>query len=901
MKDAYRENPAAVLHALGVEVGSGLSKAEVGRRLEQYGRNELEERGERGPLAILWSQFIASVVLILVAAAIISAILGDYKDAIAIASIVVLNAALGFSQEYRADRALAALKKLEIPNAKVRRDAGVFSTSVAHLVPGDIVLLEAGNNVPADCRIIENFDLQTLEAALTGESQPVRKISRALECADIPLAERRNMAYRGTFVAAGRGVAVVTDTGMRTELGRVASMIQTVTREPTPLQRRLERLGRTLAVAAVLIATTVFALGILRGESLRLLFLTAVSIGVAAVPEGLPAVVTIAFTLGAQRMLKRRVLIRKLAAVETLGSVTVICSDKTGTLTENRMRAVILQLPNRVVELGAIADSPHGGAGAIARDPGVDLLLAGGALCNDSEADAGRLEGTSLGDPTELALLKAAGEFGLSRKELEQWMPRIAEVPFSSERKRMTTIHEIARSSSAVPASLAARCGSIPGRYLVFSKGATDVLLGFCTDVWIDGRAEPLNEEWRRRLSALNDELAGKGMRVIGVAFRRFDFAPSADPEKIERELGFLGMFGLTDPPRREAASSVALCLGAGIRPVMITGDHPLTARYIAETLGIPHAGNLLTGTEIDRLSAELNTRTKSTGVFARVTPAHKLEIVRALQRNGEVVAMTGDGVNDAPALKRADIGVAMGITGTDVAKQAADMVLLDDNFATIVSAVEEGRVIYDNIRKFIKYILATNSGEIWTMLAAPFLGMPLPLLPVQILWMNLVTDGLPALALGVEPPESDVMRRRPYPPNESIFARGMGAHIAWVGLLMAFLSLGVGYGYWHAGRANWQTMLFTTITLTQMANVLAIRSEHLSVFRLGFFGNKALIAAVALTVGLQLCLIYLPFLKRVFGTMALSAADLGVCAILSSVIFAAIELEKSLRAQKEN
>jgi P-type Ca2+ transporter type 2C len=608
--------------------------------------------------------------------------------------------------------------------------------------------------------------------------------------------------------------------------------------------------------------------------------------------------VTIAFTLGAQRMLKRRALIRKLAAVETLGSVTVICSDKTGTLTENRMRAVILQLPNRrVVELGSTADSPHGGAGAIAKDPGVELLLAGGALCNDSEADAGRAEGTLLGDPTELALAGAGAEFGLSKRELESWMPRIAEVPFSSERKRMTTVHEIACHPSAAPASLAARCGSIQGRYLVFSKGATDVLLGFCTDVWIDGRAEPLNEEWRRRISALNDELAGNGMRVIGVAFRRFDSAPPADPEEIERELSFLGMFGLIDPPRREAASSVALCQAAGIRPVMITGDHPLTARYVAETLGIPHADNLLTGTEIDRLSAYLNTRAKSTGVFARVTPAHKLEIVRALQQNGEVVAMTGDGVNDAPALKRADIGVAMGITGTDVAKQAADMVLLDDNFATIVSAVEEGRVIYDNIRKFIKYILATNSGEIWTMLAAPFLGMPLPLLPVQILWMNLVTDGLPALALGVEPPESDVMRRRPYPPNESIFARGMGAHIAWVGLLMAFLSLGVGYGYWHAGRANWQTMLFTTITLTQMANVLAIRSERLSVFRLGFFENKALIAAVALTVGLQLCLIYLPFLKGVFGTMTLSAADLGVCAILSSTVFVAVELEKRFRS----
>jgi len=898
MNDHYRQTSAGVLQALGVDFASGLTQSEADRRLQEYGRNELEERPGRRPLAILFEQLTASVVLILIAAAIISALLGDYKDSIAIAAIVVLNAVLGFSQEYRAEKALAALKKLTVPSARVRRDGEVFSTSVANLVPGDIVFLEAGNLVPADSRVVESIALQTLEAPLTGESEPIRKIIEPLDRAELPLADRRNMTYLGTLVAAGRGSAVVTATGMQTELGRIAGMLQSVKREPTPLQRRLQHLGKVLAFAAVLIAGVVFALGLFRGESIRLMFLTAVSLGVAAVPEGLPAVVTIAFTLGAQRMLKRRALIRKLPAVETLGSVTVICSDKTGTLTENRMRVVTLQLAERSLEIGNNPDSPHGQPPH--SDPAVRSMLVAGALCNDSQPDAHKAESVVLlGDPTENALLAAASDFGLAKGDLERRMPRIAEVPFSSERKRMTTIHQIVDHASVAQSEIASLCAALSSRYVVFTKGAVDTLANLCDAISINGKAQSFDEHWQKRVSAANDDLAQKGMRVIGLAFRCLESPPPAAAEQIEQGMTFLGMFGLIDPPRREAPSSVATCSTAGIRPVMITGDHPLTARYVAENLGIPHAHQPLTGPEIDRSSDRLKSIVESTGVYARVTPAHKLQIVQALQQNGEVVAMTGDGVNDAPALKKADIGVAMGVTGTDVAKEAADIVLLDDNFSTIVAAVEEGRVIYDNVRKFIKYILATNSGEIWTMLAAPFLRMPLPLLPVQILWMNLVTDGLPALALGIEPAEPDVMRRRPHPPNESIFARGLGFHVTWVGLLMAFLSLGVGFVYWQAGRADWQTMLFTTITFTQMAHVLAIRSERSSTFQIGFLTNKPLLAAVALTLVLQVCLIYLPFPQSVFDTKPLSAADLGLSALLSSVIFAAVELEKRLRHRR--
>ena len=600
-------------------------------------------------------------------------------------------------------------------------------------------------------------------------------------------------------------------------------------------------------------------------------------------------------------MLKRRVLVRRLAAVETLGSVTVICSDKTGTLTENRMTATTLQVADHALD---VANAARSGTSNAELPLSANLLLVGGALCNDALLHPGTAQQDSpapLGDPTEVALAVVAANFGLSKARLEQDLPRVAEVPFDSGRKRMTTVHNLPSDPARTPAAVRALLNGAPlTTRIAFTKGAVDGLLSISTSVWVDGRMEPLDQVWRKRVVQANEELAGKGMRVLGVAFRRLDSTNSVVDQTLERELVLVGMVGIIDPARPEAAAAVATCQSAGIRAVMITGDHPLTARYIAGQLGITSEGSILTGPELERMPVdELERLTESTSLYARVSPEHKLKIVEGLQRQGHIVAMTGDGVNDAPALKKADIGIAMGITGTDVAKEAADMVLLDDNFATIVAAVEEGRVIYDNVRKFIKYILATNSGEIWVMLVAPLAGMPLPLLPLQILWMNLVTDGLPALALGIEPPEDNVMRRPPHSPDENIFARGLGRHVIWVGLLMGVLCLGIGYRYWSLGDPTWQTMLFTTLTFSQMAHVMAIRSEHQSLFRIGLLSNKPLLGAVVLTFVLQLGLVYVPFLQAFFKTAPLLPEDLALCLALSLTVFLAVELEKWLSRQR--
>jgi Ca2+-transporting ATPase len=892
----HQLSPEDALRELHSDPAAGLTDAEAARRLSEHGPNELASDGTKNPWRILFDQLKALMVIILIAAAAISALLGDFHDAIAIAAIVVLNALLGFSQEFRAEKAVAALKKFAVPAVRVRRAGSVKQIPARDLVPGDIVLLEAGNLVPADCRILESIALETQEASLTGESQPIHKTSQAIDAPDLTLGDRRNMTYMGTFVVSGRGLAVAVATGMQTEFGRIATMIQTVRRDPTPLQRRLDQLGKRLAAAALFLVALIFLLGLLRGEGLKLMLLTAVSIGVAAVPEGLPAIVTIALTLGAQRMLRRKALIRKLPAVETLGSVTVICSDKTGTLTENRMTVTVLQTPDRRLELDPDARTPVP-QDQLSQTPGLSLLLAGCALCNDASLPPAGEQSSAhapMGDPTEVALLVAASRLGLAKDDLERAFPRIAEVPFSAERKRMTTVHsagnEAEPASAEVLAFLKDGAASI-----AFTKGSVEGLLDLSTSVWANGKREPLDEDLRRRLSSAQNELAGDGMRVLGVACRTLQSpAQSGAKEIAEQDLTYVGMVGMMDPPRPEAASAVATCKTAGIRVVMITGDHALTAQAISQQLGIADHGHVVGGAELDRLSAEeLEAKAQTIDIYARVSPEHKLKIVDALQRQGNIVAMTGDGVNDAPALKKAAIGVAMGRTGTDVAKEAADMVLVDDNFATIVAAVEEGRVIYDNVRKFIKYILATNSGEIWIMLMAPFAGMPLPLLPLQILWMNLVTDGLPALALGVEPAESDTMSRPPYPPKESIFSRGLGRHVIWVGLLMAIISLGTGFVYWRAGHAGWQTMLFTTLTLSQMAHIMAIRTERTSLFRAGLLSNAPLLGAVLLTMLLQLAIVQLPFLQGTFQTTTLSANELLLSLALSSIIFWAVEMEK--------
>ena len=904
MNEWHRTTKEDTLSFLKTDLGQGLPQAEAQHRLAEHGTNELIDRGLKSPWLILWEQLTAVMVVILIIAAVVSALLGDYKDAIAIMAIVILNAILGFTQEYRAEKAIAALKKMAVPTVKVRRDGQVQEISARELVPGDIALLEAGNVVPADARLIECSNLRTQEAALTGESEPVEKNTVALRAENLPLGDRFNMVYMGTVVTYGRGVAVVVETGMQTELGNIAEMIQTVEREPTPLQRRLEQLGRGLAFASLGIVAIVFVLGLLRGEDLRLMFLTAISMAVAAIPEGLPAVVTIALALGAQRMLKRQSLIRKLPAVETLGSVDVICSDKTGTLTENRMTVTVLDVFGETQTIDALLQkgTPVLDADLASieqpRVRSLGLLVKAAALCNDALLEHIQDGGDYfrvLGDPTEGALVVAAAQLGMRKPDLETRWPRVAEVPFTSERKRMTTIHRV----DVLPNQTEAPWRDMP--FVAFGKGAVDGLLDITSHVWSGDQTIPLTDELRQRILAANDALAQDGQRVLGVVFRPMSALPEKVAEaEIEHHVTFIGLIGMMDPPRPEVKEAVQTCKTAGIRPVMITGDHPLTAQSIARELGIADDGRAITGHELEELSIdELEALVETTAVYARVSPEHKLKIVQALQNKGHIVAMTGDGVNDAPALKKADIGVAMGITGTDVSKEAADMVLLDDNFATIVAAVKEGRTIYDNIRKFIKYTMTSNSGEIWVMLLAPFMGMPLPLLPLQILWINLVTDGLPGLALGVEPAERGTMQRSPYHPNENIFGRGMGWHILWVGLLMGLVSLGMGFWAWNTGRHDWQTMVFTTLTLSQMGNALAIRSGRESFFKIGIFSNKALLGAVLLTFVLQLAVVYVPFLQDLFKTVALPPIALAISLGLSTVVFWGVELEKWLLRRK--
>lgn len=911
MTNWYQLSGLEVTTRLGSDSRQGLATSEAQRRLTEGGFNELIERNAKKAWQILWAQVTSTLVLVLIVAAIISGFLGDLKDTVAILAIVILNAVLGFRQEYQAERAVAALKQLAVPVVKVRRDARVQELSARELTPGDVVLLETGNLVPADGRLLMSANLRVQEAALTGESEPVEKEADQIFAGEQALADQRNMVYMGTMVTYGRGELIVTETGMRTELGRVADLMQTIENEPTPLQRRLDQLGRNLALIALLIVAVIFGLGLLRGEELHLMLLTAVSLAVAAVPEGLPAIVTIALALGAQRMLKRHALIRKLPAVETLGSVTVICSDKTGTLTQNRMTVTVLDVAGERIDFTGQVSNDQGDSIAVLESargearPALALLLMGGALCNDAAltlapGDANCFQ--VVGDPTETALAVAAARVGLQKATLDLLFPRVAEAPFDAERKRMTTIHQRPPAESNVPTELQSLwslsiVANAPA-YVAITKGALDGLLDCSTRVWDDNELQPLAPAYRQRILSAHDDLAQKGMRVLGIALRGLTTAPThVQIAELERDLIFIGMIAIIDPPRTEVKAAIELCQTAGIRPIMITGDHPLTARQIAQQLGISTDDQLLTGRELDGLvTDELEQMVEKIAVYARVTPEHKLNIIEAFQKRGHIVAMTGDGVNDAPALKRADIGVAMGITGTDVAKEAADMVLQDDNFATIVAAVEEGRVIYDNIRKFIKYLLSCNSGEVLVMLIGPILGMPLPLLPLQILWMNLVTDGFPALALGIEPAERYVMHRPPYPPAESIFSRGVGRDIIWIGLLMGAAPLTLGFLYWQAGNPAWQTILFTTLTLSQLALALAIRSEQDSLFQIGLFSNRAMIGAAGLTFVLQLAVIYVPWLQNFFETVALSWQELAISLFLCTVLFWSVEAQKWIR-----
>ncbi|HQE80887.1 MAG TPA: calcium-translocating P-type ATPase, PMCA-type [Syntrophorhabdaceae bacterium] len=846
----------------------GLTNDEARKRLNEYGPNELMEKKKKTAIAMFLDQFKDFMILILIGAAVISGFIGELSDTIAIIVIIVINAIIGFIQEYRAEKAMDALKKMAAYTATVIRDGVHTSIAASELVPGDIVVLEAGRIVPADMRLLETFNLKVEEAALTGESIPVEKQCDALSDKSLPLGDRKNMAFKGTVVSYGRGLGIVVATGMDTELGKIASMLQGEEEVRTPLQKRLVIFGKRLAIAVLVICAIVFGFGVFRGEPILLMLLTAISLAVAAIPEALPAVVTISLALGAKKLVKLHALIRKLPAVETLGSVTYICSDKTGTLTLNKMTVEKVFIEDKLVP---VSDLTKGGSSEEVNA----LFMTALALSNDAQTDN---EGDIMGDPTETALYSIAKTQNYNKKELEKIYPRILELPFDSDRKCMTTFHRWKQG------------------YISFTKGAIDTLMERSVNVLTSHGLKDIDVE---RLASINEMMAQDGLRVLCIAYRIWDEIPSDfSPKSVETGLTIIGLTGMMDPPREEAKEAVSMCKNAGIVPVMITGDHQLTARTIAKRLGILDNNDaVITGRELEGLTMEeFEEKVEDIRVYARVAPEQKLKIVRALQDKGHFVAMTGDGVNDAPALKRADIGIAMGITGTDVSKEAAHMILLDDNFATIVKAVKEGRKIYDNIRKFIKYLLTTNSGEIWTLFLAPIFGLPIPLLPIHILWINLVTDGLPALALSVEPEEEDVMNRPPRHPKESISAHGLGVHAIWVGLLMAGIVLSTQAFAIKTGNSHWQTMVFTVLCLTQLGHVLAIRSEKVSLFKMGLFSNKYLLGAVILTFIFQMATIYIPSLNPIFKTVPLTFNELIWTLVLSSIVFFAVEIEKLIK-----
>lgn len=890
---------------MGSDGEKGLSQKEARRRLELYGENILRETRRVSPWVMFAAQFQDFMVLTLLAATAISFFLGEIADSITIVAIVILNAFLGFFQEYRAEKSIEALKRLAAPLARVKREGEVIKVPSQQLVPGDIVLLEAGDRVPADLRLLEGNNLEAEESALTGESVPVKKKPALILKEEAVLGDRKNMAFLGTAITRGRGSGVVVATGMATEMGQIAGLIEEAETEETPLQRRLEQLGRYLVYASLFLCGLVVIEGVLHGEPLHRMFLAGVSLAVAAIPEGLPAIVTIALALGVQRMARKNAIIRKLPAVETLGCATAICTDKTGTLTKNEMTVRRLFADDAFIEVTGDGYIPRGEFYLAAPKGETDDTQAGAspaAPLTKKEASGTRLaagqplmeaisrtlqaavlssnarlkrerggggifrgrsggEWTIEGDPTEGALLVAAAKAGLWREDLEKQLRRVEEVPFEAERRRISVI-----------------CRAGRGEYYLFAKGAPDTIVELSTRVYWGGREAPMTSAIKEKILAANETMAQGALRVLAMAYRPLSSFNVGEGEDLERELVFLGLAGMIDPPRPEARLAVEKCRQAGLKTIMITGDHRATATAIARELKILPAGGLVkTGEELDKMSDEaLAALADDIYVYARVSPRHKLRIVRALKKKGHIVAMTGDGVNDAPAIKEADIGVAMGRTGTDVTKEASAMVLGDDNFATIVAAIEEGRSIYDNIRKFIRYLLSSNVGEILVMFVAAVMGLPLPLLPIQILWVNLVTDGLPALALGVDPGDPDVMQRPPRPPGENIFARGLGRRILTRGLLIGGSTLAV---FWLAlfsdqGLVRARTMAFATLVMAQLIFVFGARSETRTEYEIGFFSNPYLVGAVTLSTLMLVLVIYHPALQGVFQTWPLNWSE---------------------------
>jgi P-type Ca2+ transporter type 2C len=837
---------------------SGLSHFIASERLIEYGKNEIEDTKKKTIFQMVLHQLTDFMILVLIAVAILSGILGDLTDTLIILAIIIINATVGFIQEYRSEKAMEALKNMVPSNARVVREGHTLEIVAADLVPGDVVLLEAGNIIPADIRFFETHQIKVDESALTGESHNIDKNNNTLPDGDYSLSDRINMGFKGTHITNGRGMAYVMATGMNTELGLIAKMIQTEEKS-TPLQRRLTAFGKRLSFFVLLICAVIFVFGWWRGEDAVTMLLTSISLAVAAIPEALPALVTIALAFGAKRLAKNNALIRKLPAVETLGSVTHICTDKTGTLTLNKMKVQeIYEVSNLNFDSVYLQNS---------------FLLDAMALNNDVSKEKNR---KWLGDSTEVALVQFAFENNKERTDLEKTFPRIAELPFDSTRKCMTTFHQTGNGVIAI------------------TKGAVELLLDKLVE-----KQKPLIPE----LESKANEMAEKGYRVIGYAIKEIEALPELENvEIIESSLTLIGFAGIIDPPREEAKQAVAECKQAGIIPIMITGDHKLTAIAIAKQLGIITSNEdlVLNGPELAELSEqEFDNIVESVRVYARVNPEQKLKIVNALHDRGQIVAMTGDGVNDAPALKNADIGIAMGINGTEVSKEASHLILLDDNFATIIVAVKHGRKVFDNILKFIKYIMTGNSGEIWAIFLAPFFMLPIPLLAIHILWINLVTDGLPGLALASEPAEKNIMNRPPRNPKENIFSNGMGKHILWVGFLMGITTLGIQFWAIKSGDTHWQTMAFTVLCFSQMGHVMAIRSERESLFKIGIFSNKPLLGALFITVILQLIIIYVPFFNTIFKTQPLTIYELATTLVVSSVVFWAVEIEKYITRLK--
>jgi P-type Ca2+ transporter type 2C len=917
----HAQSPDQSLTMLQSDRAAGLTEQQIKDRQIKFGPNELQEAEGRSNFEILFDQFKNIMLVMLIAVAVVSGILDfmdmqsgaskandfPFKDTIAILSIVVLNGVLGYLQESRAEKALAALKNLSSPRVRVIRQGKVLEIDSKELVPGDVMQVEAGVQIAADGRVLEEANLQIRESALTGEAQAVTKQATRTLAEDTSLGDRINVVYQGTEVLQGRGTILVTSTGMQTELGKIATMLQNVESEPTPLQARMDQLSNVLVSGSlVLVAIVVVGGMIVAGfNSWKELLNVGLSMAVAVVPEGLPAVITVTLALGTQRMVRRNSLIRKLPAVETLGSVTSICSDKTGTLTQNKMVVQSLHTASGSAKVSGEGYNPKGvftqNEKTLLPSDHLELrsLLLASALCNDSLLQAENGIWGILGDPTEGALLVAAAKGNIERDQWNSKLPRQAEFPFSSERKRMSVI--------VAGQGLHRETGLVDSPYLMFTKGSPELILERCSQIQRDSGIDTVTGQDRKAILDRNNQLAGKGLRVLGFAYKPLGEVPKpGTDESVEQGLVWLGLIDMLDAPRPEVKDAVARCKSAGIRTLMITGDHQLTAQAIAEDLGISTPGaSVVTGKELEVMEQrELENVVKTTNVYARVAPEHKLRIVQALQSGHQIVAMTGDGVNDAPALKQADIGIAMGITGTDVSKEASDMVLLDDNFATIVAATEEGRVVYTNIRRFIKYILGSNIGEVITIAVSPLIaaGAGVPLTPLQILWMNLVTDGLPALALAVEPAEPNVMNRPPNNPQESIFARGLGVYMVRIGVVLAAIAVAQMIWAYHYCQANvtadltadrWKTMVFTTLCLAQMGHAVSIRSNTQLTYQLNPFTNVYLWASVILTSLLQVALIYVEPLRNFFGTHLISGTELLVCCGFSSLMFIWVEMEK--------